>query len=330
MRKVLITGGAGFIGFHLARALVERGQKVDLLDNFERGVRDPDLEALLGTPGVRLVECNLLDPTACNSLDRDYDSIFHLAAIIGVVHVLRRPYDVLVHNARLLVNALEVARNQRNLSRFVFASTSEVYAGTLATFGMTVPTPETTPLTMSDLTQARTSYMLSKIHGEALCQHSGVPFTIVRPHNVYGPRMGMSHVVPELLKRAHEASDGGALQVYSVGHKRTFCYIDDAVDLLLRIVGREETRNVTLNLGSTDSEVSIAELANTVVDVVGRKLTIEPMPETQGSPARRAPDMHLAQKLTEYKSVVGLYEGVQRTYAWYLRHVFDGGEVSAR
>jgi UDP-glucose 4-epimerase len=328
--KVLITGGAGFIGFHLARAFAARGAVVHLLDNFQRAVHDDDLQDLLLDPRARLLERDLAKPDVEDSIDRDYDMIFHFAAIIGVTHVLQRPYEVLVQNAVLLEHAIAIARRQRALSRLVFASTSEVYAGTLAAFGMQVPTPESTPLTVSDLTQARTSYMLSKIHGEAMCQHSGLPFTIVRPHNVYGPRMGMSHVVPELLQRAHATSDGGKLQVYSTNHRRTFCYIDDAVDLLLRIVASDETRNVTLNLGSTDAEVTIEHVARTVIDVVGRKLTIEPMPETPGSPARRAPDMTLAQRLTGYQSSIGLREGVARTYAWYRSHVFEGKGTTAR
>jgi nucleoside-diphosphate-sugar epimerase len=237
---------------------------------------------------------------------------------------------VLVQNAQLLANAIELARRQKNLSRFVFASTSEVYAGTLTAFGMQVPTPESTPLAVSDLTQARTSYMLSKIYGEAMCQHAGVPFTIVRPHNVYGPRMGMSHVVPELLKRTHDAADGGRLQVYSMNHKRTFCYIDDAVDLLVSVLASADARNATINLGSTYPEVSIAEVAQTVIDVVGRKLTIEPMPETPGSPVRRAPDMQLAQRLTGCNSSVPLREGIARTYAWYRTKVFESGGATAK
>jgi UDP-glucuronate decarboxylase len=330
MRKILITGGAGFIGSHLARALAARGDKVDLLDNFQRAVRDEDLEKLLGDANVRMLQADLLKPDVGATLDGDYDAIFHFAAIIGVTHVLQRPYEVLVQNAQLLANAIDVARRQRSLSRFVFASTSEVYAGTLAAFGMQVPTPESTPLAVGDLTQARTSYMLSKIHGEAMCQHAGLPFTIVRPHNVYGPRMGMSHVVPELLKRAHDASDGARLPVYSMTHRRTFCYIDDAVDLLLRVLESEKARNATLNLGSTDAEVSIAEVAQTIIDVVGRKLTIEAMPETPGSPARRAPDMQLAQRLTDCRSRVALREGVARTYAWYRSKVFESGGATAK
>jgi UDP-glucose 4-epimerase len=328
--RVLITGGAGFIGLHLAQALARRGDDVDLLDNFGRAVRDSTLQQALEHPQVRLCERDLLAQGSVRDLPCDFDVIFHFAAIIGVAHVLQRPYDVLNQNARLLANAVELAQRQRKLERFVFASTSEVYAGTLNAFGMRIPTPESTPLTIGDVAQPRTSYMLSKIHGEAMCWHSGLPFTIIRPHNVYGPRMGMSHVVPELLKRAHEARDGDNLQVYSASHRRTFCYIDDAVDLLLRIVDSAACRNVTLNLGSTDQEVMMAEVAQIVADVVGRKLVLESLPDTPGSPVRRAPDMDLPRKLTRYESRVKLREGVARTYDWYRTHVFEGAGVTAK
>src|SRR5260370_36313409 len=108
-------------------------------------------------------------------------------------------------------NVIGFARSETELRRLVFPSTSEVYAGTLQYFGMPFPTPETTPLAITDLAQPRASYMLSKIYGEALCQHAGVPFTIVRPHNVYGRRMRMAHAVPERLNRTHQNPTGGKL-----------------------------------------------------------------------------------------------------------------------
>jgi UDP-glucose 4-epimerase len=329
MKKILITGGAGFIGFHLARSLAAAGLKVDILDNFSRAVRDPDLDALLQRPHVRCLPLDLADKTLIRGLDTDYDAIFHFAAIIGVQHVLKRPYEVLVKNVELLSNVIEVGRRQHRLQRLVFASTSEVYAGTLLHYGLPLSTPESTPLTLLDTAEPRTSYMLSKIYGEAMCHHSGLPFTVVRPHNVYGPRMGLAHVIPELLKRAQTLPDGGRLQVYSVHHRRTFCYVDDAVDLLNRILSTSGCTGQILNLGSHGPEVSIRKVAEVVIEVVGKQLTIEAMPETPGSPTRRAPDMRLATELTGFRDKVGLKEGVQQTYAWYRANVFSGHGVSA-
>ena len=104
-------------------------------------------------------------------------------------------------NIRMLQNVISLARRQSNLNRLLFASTSEVYAGTLEKYGLEIPTVEGANIVLSDLSSPRTTYMLSKIVGEVMCQHSGVPFTIFRPHNIYGPRMGMAHVIPELLMK---------------------------------------------------------------------------------------------------------------------------------
>ena len=194
MRHALVTGGGGFIGSHLARRLLDDGWSVDLLDDFSRGANDADLRALVERPEVRLVERDLREPGALDGLG-PYELVFHFAAILGVANVLERPYETLRDNTALLVSVLEWARAQNTPPRLVFTSTSEVYAGTLEEGLLTVPTPEGAPIVVPPRERPRTSYMLSKLYGEALCLSSGVPVTIVRPHNFYGPRMGMSRHV---------------------------------------------------------------------------------------------------------------------------------------
>jgi UDP-glucose 4-epimerase len=317
MAKYLIIGGAGFIGAHLAKSLALRGERVDILDNFSRGVRDPFLAEIEAMPSVRLLKADMLDVSTPACIGIDYSVIFQFAAIIGVRHVLEWPYDVLHKNVLIQAQALEVARRQKTLERLVFASTSEVYAGSLLHMAMPIPTPETVPLALTDLAQPRTSYMLSKLYGEAMCQQAGVPFTIVRPHNIYGPRMGMSHVIPELLKKAHHASIDGELPVYSVNHRRTFCYIDDAVQLLRLAAESPKCRQATLNIGNQAPEISMGELAELVILAVGKPLTIKPLPETSGSPLRRCPDMASTTERTGYTAHVGLEAGIRATYQWY-------------
>lgn len=330
MTKLLITGGAGFIGFHLSRKCANVGLQVDILDDFSRAVKDPELDSLLAEPNVRCISCDLTTPDDIAGIDTDYQFIYHLAAIIGVQHVLNRPYDVLTKNVEMLSQVIEIARKQIDLRRLVYTSTSEVYAGTLKYFELPIPTAEDTPLTITATAKARTSYMLSKIYGEAMCQHSNLPYTIIRPHNVYGPRMGMSHVIPELLKRALDKQEGESLTVYSVSHKRTFCYIDDAVEMLYRIVQNENCKDVTLNLGSQGPEVSIGELAQIILEAVGKDLTVEYGPVTSGSPSRRAPDMSRALALTGFQAKVGLREGVVKTFKWYNKNVFQSGGITAK
>ena len=330
MTKVLITGGCGFIGGHLARRLEGAGHRVDLVDDFSRGVPDRDLKELLARPEVRLIERDLLDPGALAECDTDYDLIFHLAAIVGVANVLDRPYDVLHQNLVLLLNLLAFSERQDDLGRFVFTSTSEIYAGTLDAFGLEIPTPESAPITVPDVRVPRTSYMLSKLYGEALCLQGNVSATVVRPHNFYGPRMGLSHVIPELLQRAHATPDGGALEVFSPEHRRTFCFIDDAVEMLSLAAESESCAGEVLNVGRQEPEVRIEDLARMVIDVVGRDLEVVGKPVTEGSPARRAPDMSKTAELTGYRARVDLEEGVRRTYAWYAENVFAGAGISAR
>ncbi len=329
--KVLITGGAGFIGGHLAASLAADGHRVDILDSFARGVRDAFIDALVqGHDGrVRVMSGDLLAADSLASADTDYDVIYHLAAIIGVQHVLKRPYAVLTANVEMTDRVLALATRQAALKRFVFASTSEVYAGTLLNGSLPIPTPEAAPIVLPGLDQPRTSYMLSKLYGEAMCHASGVPVSIVRPHNVYGPRMGMSHVIPELLQRAHRAADGAVLEVFSIDHTRTFCYVDDAVSQVRAIAESRDAAGVAVNVGTSQPECSIGELARLVVAATGRNLRIAAGPTTEGSPSRRCPDTSLVDRLSGITTRVALADGIARTYAWYKETVFASGGSGA-
>jgi nucleoside-diphosphate-sugar epimerase len=328
--RTLITGGAGFIGAHLARRLAERGHEVDLVDSLARGQADEEIAELERSAPVRLVRGDLLDPSFLPGLSRDYDQVVHLAAIVGVANVLGGPGRTLRDNAVMVNHVLAWAATLPRLGRVLFASTSEIYAGTVSTFGLPVPTPEAVPLTVPDPADARATYALSKLYGEALCHHSGLPFTIIRPHNVYGPRMGLSHVIPELLERAHAAPDGGVLEVFSPEHRRAFCYVGDAAELIARALEGPACAGETLNVGSEGPEITMGELASLVVATVGKRLDVRPREATPGSPVRRCPDMSHTERLTGYRARVDLADGVARTYAWYRRRGFDAGGVAVR
>ena len=254
--------------------------------------------------------------------------IFHFAAVIGVQHVLKSPYEVLTKNFILLQNALKIAKSQKKLKRFVFASTSEVYAGTLNHYGLVFPTTESTPLTISNVYEARSSYMLSKIYGEAMCLHSELPVTIIRPHNFYGPRMGLSHVIPELMKKGVD-SDNGMVDVFSVNHKRTFCYIADAVEMIQLLAESDQTIKETYNIGNDDEEITMGELAQQIIDLVGKNGVINPMPVTLGSPERRCPSITKLKEKVPFKKKYPLEKGLQETFDWYSENVFSGQEISA-
>jgi nucleoside-diphosphate-sugar epimerase len=327
--RALITGGAGFIGAHLARRLLADGHAVDLVDNLSRGVDDELIAELRRSDRFAVHVADLRDTRCVEGLGSGYTHIFHFAALLGVQNVIDRPGEVLRDNVAMVQTVLDLGRRQGRLRRLVFPSTSEVYAGTQLHFELPIPSPESAPLAVPPLEQPRTSYMLSKIYGEALVHHAGLPFTIVRPHNVYGPRMGLAHVVPQLLQRIAATPDGGELTVYSIDHRRTMCFVDDAVEHLVRLMDAEAAIGGTFNVGVQSPEVTIGDLAALLCDTVGRRLVLVAGETAPGSPPRRCPDMTRTIAVTGHQPAVGLAEGVARTYRWYAENVFSGRQLSA-
>lgn len=324
MKKVLITGGAGFIGYHLAKELLNDDYEITMVDNFSRGVMDNSMIELQKNNQIVFKQIDILDKTVLDQLGTDFDYIYHLAAIIGVKNVLEHAFDVLERNVQMLTMMIHFAKKQTGLKRFVFASTSEIYAGTLQYYKMEIPTPEYTPLTITDMNKPRTSYMLSKIYGEALVRQSGLPYTIIRPHNFYGPRMGMAHVIPELLKKAYSLPEGSLLDVFSPDHTRTFIYIEDAVSMVKILAESNKALNNFYNVGNQAPEVRMEYVAECVIKTVGRKLEINYLPPTEGSPPRRCPNTEKLFEVTNYRSKIDLQDGIERTYEWYKENIFNG------
>ena len=155
MQKVLITGGSGFIGFHLADELSKK-YKVDILDNFSRGKLDKDLSILIKKKNINLIEFDL--KKIINLSNKDYDYIFHFAATIGVNNVINNPWEVLNNNFLSTKNIIEFARKQKNLKKFFFASTSEIYAGSLSAWILNFPTKE------SQLIAQKAAHRGTKLH----------------------------------------------------------------------------------------------------------------------------------------------------------------------
>ena len=261
----------------------------------------------------------------------EFSTLQFIEARFGLLgHVLQRPYEVLTANVRMTENVISLAKRQKNLKRLLFSSTSEVYAGSLVYMDMPIPTPETMPIALTNLSEPRTSYMLSKLYGECMCNMSQLPVTNIRLHNVYGPRMGMSHVIPELLYKAWGLKDGASLDVYSVDHMRTFCYVSDAVRMMRGLIDSPVAEGRTVNIGNQSPEITIGELAQVVVSTVGRNLELVPKPATPGSPSRRCPSTELLNELTGISGLVDLRSGVQQTYNWYLENVFVNDGVTAK
>ena len=319
-RKILITGAAGFVGFHLAKRLLEDStNELTLVDNLVRGQCDGEFEALLKDSRVRFEKMDLTQAGSFEKLGTGYDEVYHLAAIIGVANVRARPHDVVRINALTMISLLEWCMRQGGGRKLLFSSTSEAYAWTQLVMPLAVPTPENVPLALTDLSNPRSSYAGSKILGElAMHQYArifGTPFVIVRFHNVYGPRMGFDHVIPQLFQRAQKADS--SLDVYSADHRRAFCYVSDAVEMCIRSMRNPEAKAATLNVGNDREDVTIEELARQVVGWAGKSLKLVPVPAEHDPIKHRCPDISRAKQLLGYTPKVTLPEGLELTLRWY-------------
>ena len=223
-------------------------------------------------------------------------------------------------NALSTLNIFNYARTVNNrLRRLLFSSTSEVYSGTLRHYGIALPTPETVPLCVDDITAPRTSYALSKMYGEAVAfawrNVHRVPVTVVRYHNVYGPRMGFRHVIPQTFVKIRDSK--GVIEVPSPTHTRAFCYVQDAVEATILCAERDQAEGQIVHIGSSQEEIAIRDLIHRIAAAMGTTVSISELPDTPGSPARRCPDTSALQRLTGFSAKVSLDEGLRSTYAWY-------------
>ena len=320
--KILISGGAGFIGYHLACKFIDEKHEVTLIDNLNKTGIDLELENLFKKKNIKLVKLDLEKQNSFLKLNNDYEVVIHLAAILGVQNVINQSFKVLDLNIKMLSNILEFSKKQKKLYKFLFASTSEVYAGTLAKSSLEIPTPEDSNIVIPDLNMPRTSYMLSKIYGEAMCLASDLPSIIIRPHNIYGPRMGSSHVIPQIISRVFSTKKGKELGVYSPSHTRVFCFIDDAVSLIYKLIFNYKQKYLTINLGNSDPEINMKNLAKKILKIMGREdIKLIDLPDTEGSPLRRVPKVDNLDQITGGKIRVGIDEGLRKTINWYLKNL---------
>jgi len=321
--RTLVTGAAGFLGFQLARRLADAGRDLVLVDDLSRGEVDPELEELRSRPGVAFHELDLARQSLAPLLDgADVTEVYHLAAVNGTRRFYEMPARVLRANVLSTIQVVDAVAARLYPPRLLFASSNEAYAGALSAFGhLPLPTPEAVPLVVADPYQARWSYGASKIVGELYVIHAlraiGAPAVIVRPHNVYGPRAGREHVIPELIAKLLRRPD--VLELAGAAETRSFCYVDDAVAGLIAAMGEASREVPTFHVGSTE-ETSIGDLAERLFEVVGwRPGEVVDAPRRPGSVLRRLPDVRRLRDRTGWRALVGLDEGLRRTYEWYAR-----------
>jgi UDP-glucose 4-epimerase len=314
--KILIIGGAGFIGFHLAKKL-SKSHAVYLIDDLSRGKLDKELNNLIEEKRIKLIKKDITKKNV--KLPNNFDYIFNFAAIVGVQNVSSNPSQVLEKNVLLQIESLKIAKLQKNLKKFVFSSTSEVYSGSLNKNLLKFPTPENNILCLNDLDNPRHTYMLSKIYGEALCNFANIPFLIIRLHNIYGPRMGMQHVIPQWISRILQSKKKHTYYVENANHSRTFCFIDDAIEMIEEACF-SRAKNLTLNIGNSKPEIRIIDLIKVIFKVFGiSKYKLIPKKIINFSPTRRAPNMKKFKSKFKYRSNFSLENGIKKTLLWHKK-----------
>ena len=317
-RHVLVTGGSGFIGSALVKALVAQGERVRVLDDNSRGA----LRRLRTVErDIEFVSGDIRDPSAVTAAVRGVDEVHHLAYVNGTATFYSAPDLVLDVGVKGIVNVIDACRSQ-GVGRLILASSSEVYQ-----VPPQVPTDETAPLVVPDVHNPRLSYGAGKIISEVMVINNGKHFErvqVFRPHNVYGPDMGFDHVIPEFALRIRQAvkdagSGRGARPVPfpiqgSGAETRSFCHVDDLVAGVMLMRERGEHLGV-YHVGTTE-EVTIADLARRVAAAAGCEIALEPSTVRAGSTPRRCPDISKLAALG-YRPRIPLDRGLPPVLKWY-------------
>jgi UDP-glucuronate decarboxylase len=301
--RILVTGGAGFIGSHLCERLVEQGHHVICLDNLFTG-RRANIRHLESRPGFRFVEHDVCEPLLV-----DVDRIFNLACPASPIHYQLNPMKTVQTNVMGALNMLEIAR--RMGARILQASTSEVYGDPAihpqveSYWGNVNPIG---PRACYDEGKRVAETLMSDYHRQA-----GVEIRIARIFNTYGPRMAENdgRVVSNFVLQALR---GQPITLYGSGEQtRSFCHVDDLVEGLLRLMDAEGVTD-PVNLGNP-GEFTMRQLAEMVCRLTGSQSSIVTLPLPQDDPVRRRPDISRAKALLGWEPAVPLEQGLQRTIA---------------
>ncbi|GAB4358201.1 MAG: SDR family oxidoreductase [Cyanophyceae cyanobacterium] len=301
--RILITGGAGFIGSHLTDRLMADGHDIICLDNFYTGHKH-NIERWLGNPNFELIRHDITEP-----IRLEVDQIYHLACPASPVHYQYNPVKTVKTNTIGTLNMLGLAK--RIKARFLLASTSEVYGDPLIH-----PQTEDYRGNVNPI-GPRSCYDEGKRIAETLAfdyhRQNGVDIRVVRIFNTYGTRMleNDGRVVSNFVVQALR---GKKLTVYGNGEQtRSFCYVSDLVEGLIRMMNNEEHLG-PVNLGNPD-EYTILQLAETVLKLVGGDRAIDFRPLPQDDPRRRQPDITRAKTWLGWEPTVPLEDGLTRTIA---------------
>ncbi len=307
-KKILITGGTGFIGSHLAEMLVRQGNSVTCFDRYNINNNWGWLEDSELSKDINIILGDIRDFDSVHDATAGQDIIFHLAALIGIPYSYKSPLAYIRTNIEGTYNVLESAK-LRQTEKIIITSTSETY-GT----AQTIPIDESHPLV------GQSPYSASKISADqlALSYHLSFdsPITIARPFNTYGPRQSSRAIIPTIFS---QAILGDTLTLGNLSPTRDLTYVDDTCKGFLEIANHPDLNGEVINIGS-NQEISIGALAELIKEIVGKDLNIT---ESQDRlrPEKSEVDRLLCDnskicKLTTWKPEIGLKDGLRNVYKW--------------
>lgn len=313
-KKVLVTGGAGFIGSHLCEALLVRGAEVSIFTRYSsRGVAGAiDDLPKPARAALRITMGDLKDPAGVDAAIVGQEVVFHLAAHIGIPYSYVHPLDVMQTNATGTAHVLEACR-RHGVAKLVAFSTSEVYGSAIY-----APIDEAHPL------QAQSPYAASKIAADALAlsyfRSFGTPVALCRPFNTFGPRQPARAVLPTIIA---QALGGERIRLGALTPTRDFLFVADTVEGAIGVAESPATLGESVNLG-TGHEISIGEAAAVILRVVGRDLPIIEEP-TRLRPAasevvRLIADARKAERLFDWRPRHSFAQGIAATVDWVRAH----------
>lgn len=320
MAKVLVTGGAGFIGSHLVEKLLSQGHEVWTIDDLSSG-KKAFLSAVLDHPAHHFIEGSVLDKGLLDEVLPQVDVVYHLAAVLGVKNCVESPLKVIHNNGEGTKNVLEAAAPLGK--KVIFASTSEVYGK-----NKKLPFRETDDRVYGPTHIHRWCYATSKALDEHLClayAQKGLPVTILRYFNTYGPRATSSAyggVIPRFIVAALK---GEPIEVHGTGEQtRCFTYVSDAVEATYRAMDKKSD-GLIINVGN-NKQVSIETLAHLVKELTASSSEIVHIPYEQvyGSGfedmVKRQPDIRRLKEVLDFKPRIHIKAGLYKTIQWFITH----------
>ncbi len=320
MQTSIVTGGAGFIGSHLCEYLIGKGERVIAIDNLGSGDK-ANVKALVNDDNFTLIRHDVRKPLKIKEKVHFY---YHLASRASPADFDRFPEEIMMTNSLGTYNVINMAIEKK--ARFLMASTSESYGDPDVS-----PQPETYWGHVNPV-GPRSCYDESKRFAEALTmtfiRYHGLDGRIIRIFNTYGPRMRLNdgRVVPNFIT---QALSGKPLTVYGDGSQtRSFCYVSDMVRGIYLMM-HAKTNGEVVNLGNPD-EMTIKELADTIIKMTGSGSEIAYMPLPGDDPLQRRPDISKARALLGWKPEVGLDEGLRDTIAWFKENTGGNAKAAGR